>query len=60
MSHVRVVYIDGTVEDFPETSRPGGSWHTTYRLEGGFCVIEDAYGSATAIPSHLIKKVETS
>lgn len=55
-----VVYVDNSQEVFPETSRPGGSYCTSYKLENGFAVISDAYGAKTIIPSERINKIITS
>ena len=48
---------DGSVQDFPETSRSGGSYCTSLRYEEGFAVIQDAYGRETSIPSADIAKI---
>ena len=57
---ISVTYTDGYTEVFPETSAPGGSYCTSYKLESGFAVISDAYGSKTIIPSERIKDIKTS
>jgi hypothetical protein len=57
---ITIEYVDGTSEVFPETSRSGGSYHTTGRHELGWYVIQDAYGCITSIPSDRIKQVKTS
>lgn len=60
MSEIKVTYIDGTTEIFPETSRPGGSYHTSYKCGNGFLTITDAWGKETVIPDFQIRRVETN
>lgn len=57
MSDIIVEYTDGTKENFPETSRAGGSWCTSIKYTNGFAIIRDAYDKETAIPCERIKKV---
>lgn len=57
MAEIKIYMKDGTIQDFPETSAPGGSYHTSLRYEEGFAVIEDAYGRETSIPSCDIEKI---
>ena len=60
MSRITIHYIDGQEEIFPETRASGGSYSTTYKMDGHFCVIENANGNKTIIPDHIIKKIEVS
>jgi hypothetical protein len=57
---ITVEYMDGTSEVFSETSRPGGSYHTSGKAELGWYIITDAWGSKTNIPAERIKKVTTN
>ena len=56
---ITIEYLDGQVEEFPETSAPGGSYCTTGKAENGWYTITDAYGSKTHIPADQIKFVRT-
>lgn len=57
MAEYTVEYLDGTVEVFPETSRPGGSYCTSGRADMGWFIIKDAYGKETFIPADRIKAI---
>lgn len=57
MAQVIIEYTDGTDETFPETSRPGGSYCTSSRVENGWFIIKDAWGKETYIPENKINKV---
>ena len=57
---IRIEYVDGTSEVFPETSRSGGSYCTTGKAEMGWYIVTDAYGAKTHIPAERIKAVKTS
>jgi len=57
MPDIKIEYVDGTTEVFPETSRSGGSYCTSGKAEDGWYTVTDAYGAATAIPAERIKKV---
>ena len=52
-----VEYVDGTFQEFAETSAPGGSYCTSGKAEMGWYVITDAYGGKTSIPADRIKTV---
>jgi len=57
---IKIEYIDGTIETFPETSRSGGSYCTTGKSEMGWYIIENAYGSQTIIPADRIRAIRTN
>jgi hypothetical protein len=59
MAEITVFYNDGTSELFSETSRPGGSYCTSHKVEGHFVIIKDAWGKETIIPDTRILKVES-
>jgi hypothetical protein len=56
MATIVVEYRDGHKETFEETSRAGGSYHTSSFSEPGLFCIKDAYGAVTRIPLDLIQK----
>lgn len=57
MSTIVMKMKDGTVKDFPESYRAGGSYHTTIRYEGAFAIVKNAYGTETAVPAQDIEEV---
>lgn len=57
--NIIVHYNDGTKEEFPETSRPGGSWSTSYKIKDSAIIIEDAWNNQTIIPMHRVHHVNT-
>lgn len=60
MSNIVIELNDGTVEDFPETSRAGGSYCTSIRYEKGFAIITDAYDRETVFPESRIIKIKVT
>lgn len=60
MSAIQVRKKDGTVKDFPDGHRPGGSWTNSIRYEVGFVVVTDVWGNETAIPSADIDEIKTT
>lgn len=57
--HVTIKMKDGTVREFQERGRPGGSWTQTLKYEGGFAIVVDEWGDQTAIPSADIDEIKT-
>lgn len=49
---------DGTKREFHHRGRPGGSYTIQLKLEGGFAVVIDEYGSRTCIPASDILDIE--
>lgn len=57
MSSITIKMKDGSVKDFPETSRAGGSYCTSIKYESGFAIVTDAWGKQTAVPAESIDEV---
>lgn len=57
---VTVRMKNGTVKEFKERGRAGGSWSQSLKYEGGFAIIIDEWGDQTAIPSEDIDEIKTS
>lgn len=51
---------DGTTRDFPHEGRAGGSYTKTLTLEPGWAIVEDEWGSRTAIPQADIAEIKES
>ena len=49
---------DGSVIEFREKGRAGGSWTISIRYEGAFAIVTDEWGSETAVPSADIDQVD--
>jgi hypothetical protein len=60
MAHIVITLKDGTVKDFPNQSRPGGSWTNSVRYEGAFVIVKDVWGKETAYPAADVKQVENT
>ena len=60
MSNIIVKMKDGTERKFVHQGRPGGSYTKSITYQGGFAIIEDEYGSKTAIPAADIAEVSES
>lgn len=58
MSDVSIKMKDGTVREFRERGRPGGSYSQKIRYEASFVVIVDEYENETAIPVSDIAEVK--
>ena len=58
--HCIVTLKDGTVREFQDRGRPGGSYSMSVYAEGEFLVIKDAWDKRTYIPAADIKDVETT
>lgn len=57
MATYRLQMRDGTVREFKDRGRPGGSYAQSLRYEVGFVVITDCYGGETSIPSEDIREI---
>ena len=57
MSNITVKMKDGTVREFKHEGRAGGSYTKELKYEGAFAVIEDEYGTKTAIPAADIAEI---
>jgi hypothetical protein len=53
----RVQMRDGTVREFIDRGRAGGSYSQSIRYETGFVVIVDCYNGETSIPAADIKEI---
>lgn len=51
MANVTIKMKDGTINEFIERGRPGGSWCVSVRYEGAFVIVEDEWGKTTAYPA---------
>lgn len=60
MSAIKFFMKDGSVKDFPETYRAGGSWSNTLRGEGPFAVVTNAHGEETWVPAEDINEIKTT
>ena len=58
MANVTITMKDGTVKEFRERGRSGGSWHVSVRYEGTFVIVTDEWEKETAFPAQDIAKVE--
>lgn len=57
--NVTIKMKDGTVREFKERGRAGGSWTQSLKYEGGFAIVVDEWGDQTAIPSADIDELKT-
>lgn len=57
MATYRLYMRDGTVKEFIDRGRPGGSYAQSLRYETGFVVITDCYGGETSIPTGDIREI---
>jgi len=57
MASVTVKMRDGSVREFKERGRPGGSYSMHLRYEIGFVVVTDEWNEETAIPTELVAEV---
>lgn len=57
MAAITVKMRDGSVREFKDQSRPGGSYSNRVKYEGAFAVITDEWSKRTAIPVELIAEV---
>jgi hypothetical protein len=60
MSDIVITMKDGTVREFKERGRPGGSYSQTVRYEGAFVIVMDEWRSETAIPAADVSEVKKS
>ncbi len=57
--NIKVKMKDGTIKDFREQGRSGGSWSNSFKCSEGWLIVTDEWESQTAIPSDLIAEVTT-
>jgi hypothetical protein len=57
MPHITITFKDGSVKEFEEKYRAGGSWTNSVEYKGAFAVIVDEWGNKTAFPSSDIKEI---
>jgi len=60
MSNITIKLRDGTMREFKEAGRPGGSYANSVSYEIGFVVVTDEWGARTAIPSGDIAEVNVA
>jgi hypothetical protein len=58
MPNITVKMKNGTVNQFPDNGRPGGSYCNSVRYEGAFVIVRDVWGAETAYPAADVEKVE--
>ena len=58
MANITITMKDGTVHEFREYGRPGGSWHNSLRYEDGFVVVRDEWEEETAFPTADVAMVK--
>ena len=58
MSNITVKMKNGTVREFKQQHRAGGSYTKTLTFEGVFAVITDEWYNRTAIPAADIEEIE--
>lgn len=56
---IKIEMRDGTVKEFPDERRPGGSYRNKIRNEKDFIVITSVWDEETWIPTTAIKQIET-
>ena len=47
----------GTVREFNERGRAGGSYTSSMRYEPGFAVFKDEWGGEVSIPTEIIQEI---
>lgn len=57
MADVKITFKDGTVREFKERGRAGGSYTVTLSYEGAFVVVKDEWDERTAFPAADVKEV---
>ena len=57
MSSITIHMKDGTVRRFPHEGRAGGGYTKTLKYVPGFAVVEDEWGTRTAIPAEDIAEI---
>lgn len=58
MAAFKITMKDGTIREFKEETRPGGSWSTHGEQSGNFFVITSVWGKKTYIPISDIAEIE--
>ena len=57
MPDITLKMKDGTIREFRHEGRAGGSYTKRVKYEGAFAVIEDEWGTRTAIPASDIAEI---
>jgi hypothetical protein len=57
MRTVTIKFKDGTMREFIERGRPGGSWSMTVRYEGLFVIVKNEWGLENAFPASDVVEV---
>lgn len=57
--NVTITMKDGSVREFKESGRAGGSWSQSLKYEGAFAIVVNEWGDQTAIPVADIAEVKT-
>ena len=57
MANITVKMKDGTIRNFREEGRPGGSFSNKVRYEGSMVIIVDEWYKETAIPVEDVAEV---
>lgn len=60
MAHILVKMKDGSVKEFKDTPRSGGSYTKTVKYEGAFLIVTDEWYQQTAIPAADIAECITT
>ena len=58
MANIKITMKDGTIKDFPDRGRPGGSYCNSLRYEGVFAIVKDVWGAETAVPAADIAEIK--
>lgn len=57
MSSIQIKMKDGTVRNFPNEGRAGGSYTKSVSYEGVFVIITDEWGKRNALPASDVAEV---
>lgn len=57
MANIKIRMKDGSIKEFREQGRSGGSYYNRIRYEGVFAIVTDEYGNETVIPANDIAEV---
>lgn len=55
---IEITFKDGTVRNYKDERRPGGSYRQTIKSIPGFIVIKDVWGNVTHIADDTIKEIK--
>ncbi len=58
MPDITVKMKDGTVKNFKQENRPGGSYYNKVDYKEAFVVVTDVWGKRTSIPAADVAEVE--